>query len=91
MQDGAGALFCAAAVAARIPEKLERARRAGRRVVIDGCSDHCARKIIEEAGLTVELHVDVTTLGVAKKPETPEMINDSKRVADHVKAALVGA
>jgi len=88
MQDGAGNLFCAAAVGAEIPDKLERARNAGKRVVIDGCDDHCARKIIEGAGLPVDVHVDVTTIGVAKKPEKPEMISDSKRVAEHVRKSL---
>jgi uncharacterized metal-binding protein len=90
MQEGVGHLFCAAAVAAEIPDKLERARRAGKRVVIDGCEDHCARKIIERAELPVDVHVDVSTLGVSKKPEKPEMIVDSRRVADAVRARVEG-
>ena len=84
MQDGAGNLFCAAAVAAEIPEKLERARNAGRRVVIDGCEDHCARKIIENAGLSVDLHVDVTQLGIEKKPQQPQLVLHTKHVVEHV-------
>ena len=83
-QAGAGNLFCAAAVGANIPEKMERTRKAGRRVVIDGCSDHCARKILEKAGFTVDVHVDVTDLGVEKKPAQPQMINDAKKIADHI-------
>lgn len=88
MQDGVGNLFCAAAVAAEIPEKLARARNAGKRVVIDGCEDHCARKILEKAGLPVDLHLDVATLGIPKKPDKPEMINDAKRVTDAVRARV---
>ena len=88
MQAGAGNLFCIAAVGAAIPDKLERARKAGRRVVIDGCDDHCARKIMEKAGLPVELHVDVTQLGVEKKPAEPSLINDAKRVVTEVLGAL---
>ena len=38
--DGAGKIFCLAAVSAGIPEKVKRTRDAGMRVVIDGCSDH---------------------------------------------------
>lgn len=86
MQDGAGSLFCAAAVAAQVPDKLERARNAGRRVVIDGCADHCARKILEKAGLLIELHLDVATIGILKKPDPPELIRDAKRVAAEVRA-----
>ena len=88
MQEGAGNLFCVAAVAAQIPDKLERARQAGKRVVIDGCEDHCARKIIEKAGLPVDLHLDVSTIGIPKKPEKPEMIGDAKRVVAAVRSRL---
>ena len=87
-QEGIGNLFCIAAVAAGIPDKLERARKAAKRLVIDGCEDHCARKIMEKAGLTVDLHVDATQLGIEKKPAAPSLINDSKRVAVHVRKVL---
>lgn len=87
-QEDAGNLFCIAAVGAGIPDKMDRARTAGRRVVIDGCEDHCGRKIMENAGLPVDLHVDVTTLGIEKKPATPALINDAKRVVEHVTASL---
>ena len=88
MQDGKGSLFCIAAVGAGIPDKMERARNAGKRVVIDGCDDHCARKIMEKAGLPVELHVDVTDLGIEKKPAEPHLVLHTKRVAEHVAQAL---
>ena len=81
-------MFCVAAVGADIPEKMERARAAGRRVVIDGCEDHCGSKIMQRAGLPVDLHVDVTTLGVEKKPAAPALTNDAKRVVEHVKTSL---
>ena len=88
MQHGAGSLFCIAAVGADIPDKMARARQAGTRLVIDGCEDHCARKIMEKAGLSVDVHVDVTELGVEKKPAEPSLINDAKCVVDHVKQVL---
>ena len=84
MQNGTGILFCIAAVGAGIPDKLERARAAGRRIAIDGCEEHCARKILERADLSVEVHVDVTSLGVEKKPDRPQMVLDAKRVTEHV-------
>jgi uncharacterized metal-binding protein len=91
MQERAGNLFCIAAVGAGIHEKLERARTAGRRVVIDGCDDHCGRKIIEGAGLPVDLHVDVTELGVEKKPAEPALTTDAKHVVARVKESLLQA
>jgi len=88
MQEGKGNLFCIAAVGAEISDKMERARNAGKRVVIDGCEDHCARKIMEKAGLPVNVHVDVTALGIEKKPAEPHLVLHTKRVVEHVTEAL---
>jgi len=88
MQEGKGNLFCIAAVGAEIPDKIERARNAGKRVVVDGCEDHCARKIMEKAGLAIDLHVDVTELGIEKKPAEPHLVVHTKRVVEHVTEAL---
>jgi uncharacterized metal-binding protein len=83
-----GNLFCIAAVAAKIPDKIERARAAGRRVAIDGCSDHCCKIVLEAAELPVDVHVVVTDLGIEKKPETPRMQEDSGRVLEAVRKRL---
>jgi uncharacterized metal-binding protein len=83
-----GTLFCVAAVAAEIPEKMERARSAKLRVAIDGCEDHCCRKVLETAGLPVDVHVVVTDLGIEKSPEEPHMIVDSRRTVGAVKEKL---
>jgi len=86
---GKGKIFCLAAMSARIEEKLKRSRDAGRRIAIDGCEDHCARKALEFAGLPVDVHVVLTTdLGMAKKPESPNMIGDTKRVVEAVAGKL---
>jgi uncharacterized metal-binding protein len=90
MQEGVGKLFCIAAVGANIPDKTERARSAGKRIVIDGCDDHCARKIMDKAGLPVDLHVDVTQLGIEKQPSEPRLISDTKRVVEHVRSVQHG-
>jgi len=58
-------------------------------VVIDGCNDHCGRKVMEGAGLPVDVHVDVTELGVEKKPAEPALITDANRVVKHVKESLL--
>jgi uncharacterized metal-binding protein len=87
-QQGVGNLFCIAAVAAEIPEKMERTRKAGCRIAIDGCDDHCCRKVMEKAGVPVDVHVVTTDLGVEKKPAQPDMIGDSKKIVEAVKAAV---
>lgn len=87
-EQGAGSLFCIASVAAGIEKKLERAREASSRVAIDGCEDHCVRKVMEKAGLTADVHVVLTDLGIEKKPAQPNMINDVKKAVDAVKQKL---
>jgi len=88
MKEGAGALFCAAAIAAERPDKVDRTRKAARRVVIDGCDDACARRILEAAGMNVDVHIDVTTLGIEKSPKQPHILVDARRVVDAVKEHL---
>jgi uncharacterized metal-binding protein len=88
MEQGAGSLFCIAAVAAGIEQKMDRARKAGTRVAIDGCEDHCVRKVLEKAGLTADVHAVLTDMGIEKKPAQPNLIQDAKKVMDTVKAAL---
>jgi uncharacterized metal-binding protein len=88
MEQGAGSLFCIAAVAAGIDQKLDRARKAARRVAIDGCEDHCVRKVLEKVGLSADVHAVLTEMGIEKKPAQPNMINDAKKVVDVVKQKL---
>ncbi len=88
MEHGCGSLFCIAAVAAGIAEKIDRARQATTRVAIDGCDDRCALKTLEKAGLSADIHVVLTDMGIEKKPSQPSMINDGKRVVDAVKIKL---
>lgn len=88
MEQGAGSLFCIAAVAAGIDQKLERARNAGTRVALDGCEDQCVRKTLEKSGLSADVHVVLTEMGVEKKPAQPNMISDAKKVVDVVKAKI---
>ena len=88
MQQGVGNLFCIAAVAADIADKMERTRTARRRIVIDGCDDHCCRKVLEKAGVAVDVHVVATDLGIEKKPAQPSMITDARRIVDRIKALV---
>ena len=90
LQQGAGKLFCIAAVAAEVADKLERARNAGRRVAIDGCEDHCCRKVLQKAGLAVDVHVVVTDLGIEKQPAEPHLVVDTKKAVDQVASRLAG-
>jgi len=87
MNEGFGQLFCIAAVGAERPEKRDRARKATRRIAIDGCEDDCCRLILEKAQMPVDAHVVVTDQGVEKKPATPNMLYDTRRVCDAVRTS----
>jgi uncharacterized metal-binding protein len=90
-EQGAGQLFCLAAMGGRVAAKMDRAQKAAARVAIDGCEDRCARKTLELAGLPVDVHVVLTDMGIQKKPAQPNMISDAKKVVERVKEMLSGA
>jgi uncharacterized metal-binding protein len=90
-EQGTGQLFCLAAIGGRVEAKMDRARQAEACVAIDGCEDHCARKTLELAGLTVEAHVVLSDMGIEKKPAQPNMISDAKRVVERVRQMLGSA
>ena len=91
MEQGAGSLFCIAAVAADVPAKMDRARQAGRRIAIDGCEDHCVRKVLEKAGLAADVHVVLTDMGIEKKPAQPNLISDARKVVESVKLKMTAS
>jgi uncharacterized metal-binding protein len=87
-QDRVGQLFCLAAMSAGIPEKVARARNAAVRVAIDGCEDHCARKTLDISALPVDVHLELTAVGIEKKPANPSILNDMHRAVGLIKAKL---
>ena len=89
-QQGVGKLFCLAATAAGIPDKLERARKARLCIGIDGCEDHCCRKVMDKAGLPLNVHVVVTDLGIEKQPASPRLIMDTKKVVERIMQEIKG-
>jgi uncharacterized metal-binding protein len=88
MKAGTANLFCVAALAANRPDKLERARCATRRIAIDGCDDHCCRRIMEQAGVPVDVHLVVTDLGIQKQPQQPHFLVHAKRVVTETQSKL---
>ena len=64
-QLGQGRFFCGIGVGAGLPKFIETARNATC-VAIDGCEVACMKKALENAGLTPEVYVVVTDLGIEK-------------------------
>lgn len=83
-----GQAFSVAAIGSGTGEKLDRARRAGRRVAIDGCEEHCVRKVMLRARLPVDLHIVVTEFGIERLPDRPALIRDSRMIVEQTRLAL---
>ncbi|MDI6718246.1 MAG: putative zinc-binding protein [Methanomicrobiales archaeon] len=64
--EGYGILACTAGLAVQAPSTLQKVETAEELVAIDGCAVACARKILEREGLTADVHLVVTDLGVKK-------------------------
>lgn len=63
-------MCCSAAVAAGIPEILEKTQNAETILALDGCSKDCVKTILGKAGFTNIKHIQLETLGM-KKGESP--------------------
>jgi uncharacterized metal-binding protein len=87
--NGLGQVFCLAAVAAGIEDKLDRARAAGMRVAIDGCDDHCARRTLETARLPVDVHLVLTDHGIERLPVCASVTTDARGVVELFRRSLV--
>jgi uncharacterized metal-binding protein len=59
-------MFCLAGISGRVEGILENTRKAKRIVVIDGCPQQCARKTLEQAGISNFKSFDLSTIGLVK-------------------------
>lgn len=82
-KEGDGKMSCLAGIGGRVPPLMEAARGASRLLAIDGCSQECARKCLEQAGFTDFIHVELGALGMPKgeSPPTEDRIAEAARAA----------
>ena len=52
-------LFCTSAIAAKVPKHRKTTEKAKRIIVIDGCYNKCAKKILEKDGLKVDKYLNL--------------------------------
>ena len=80
-RDKTAFMCCTAAVAAGVPEIMEKARAATQILVIDGCDHDCSRTVVEQGGFTGFAHVRLKDLGMqkGKTPVTDENIATAAR------------
>lgn len=86
---GLASRFCLAGIGGRVEAMLRKTRQARGVLVIDGCRTGCARKAMEQAGLSGFSRLCVGDLGIEKgsSPVTEERV---RQVADRGAAILAG-
>ena len=65
-RQGLGKMSCLAGIGGRMSGFVKSAEAASKVLAIDGCSLHCSRKTLEEAGITGSLHLCLEDIGFAK-------------------------
>lgn len=86
-REKAASMCCTAAVAAGIPEILDKVRAAGRVLVLDGCGKVCAKIVMENAGFAGFSHLQLEDAGF-KKGESPVNGENVNEVAVRAESLL---
>jgi len=76
-------MCCTTAVAAGSKPHLEIAGRSKKNIVIDGCGNHCASKVLEKAGVKIGYAVEISKY-LQKVPTLDIYQADVKRIAEIV-------
>jgi uncharacterized metal-binding protein len=80
-KDGTGKMYCLAGIGGRVDAIMANTQAAAKLLVIDGCSQECARKTLELAGFKQFEHLKLEEMGF-KKGETPLTPARIRQVAD---------
>ena len=84
-REGYGSGSCLAGVGGGIEKLVGQGKSAGERIVIDGCEVACAKKNMDDKGLSIDRYVMITDLGITKKPGPSFVESDIQTVIDAVK------
>ena len=86
-QEGYGGGSCLAGVGGSIDKLVGVGKSADERIVIDGCPVACAKKIMDDKGLSIDRYVLITDLGITKTPGPAYADSDVQTVVNAVKKA----
>jgi uncharacterized metal-binding protein len=87
-REGAARMFCLGCIGARQEDSVARARTASDILAIDGCSKDCAKKCLEQAGLTRIRHLRLTDHQM-EKGKTPVSVHNVQAAAERAKHVLL--
>ena len=92
-REGMGKMFCLAGVGGRVSGIMASTNAATKILAIDGCPLDCAKKCLEEAGITSFAHLQLADMGMekGKTPATEERIAQVAAAGVKALSALPGA
>ena len=82
-------MCCVTAVAASSKPHVGIAERARKLIVINGCGNRCASKVLEAMGISYDYEVVVSKEGVQKIPTLDFDVSDVKRIAEKIKREVL--
>lgn len=81
-------MCCLSAVAAESKPHVEIAKKARKLIVINGCQNQCASKILERLGIERTYETIIAKEGVDKKPTLDFDEDDVERIAEKIRAEV---
>jgi len=86
-KEGKARMCCITPVGAKIPFYGDIAKRAKKLIVINGCQNQCAKKVVEQAGVKIDHNFIVAEM-IKKIPAFDIKDDDIKRVKDKIEKDL---
>jgi uncharacterized metal-binding protein len=83
-------MCCITAIAAEISTHVDIARRAKKLIVINGCANRCASKVLERIQVPYHHEVIISSEGVKKIPTLDFSEEDVIRISDKIAAEALG-
>lgn len=91
VEPGKAGIFCLGGLPTQAPSVLEKTRRVKRIITVDGCPLNCSRKIVEQAGFTPTVTINlVTDCGIQKKSASQYNPEEIKPATDAIVSAILG-
>jgi len=87
MKDGCGKMFCLAGIGGQVQGIIKTTEDANKLLVIDGCPVKCAKKTMDQAGITGYQHFCVTDMGF-DKGSSPALEESIEKLAAHGKGLI---
>lgn len=81
---GRGKMYSLAGIGGNVSGIVESTKAAGTIVALDGCALKCAKKTLEKAGFSVDVHVVATDLNISKRNDFFLDLEDIDKVVEEV-------